>query len=349
MFSFLKSFFKKDTLESEYLPKEQGRDLPQTIISVNALIEIDPIYQRPLSSDLLPGDVILINWLENKSSTREYPNYYESTYGINAFERAQKLIREGYVRIATPKESLSSLRGVDLAKILEHYGLKKTGKKRELIDRLGESLTIQEIEKHIKERSYIITEKGKSVLDKYYYILFAHRHRAKLYSVSEAILFMDGKKERLSNLGIGSSILKSRLRVVLGRGDYGLARNCFLSLAMINEMHKQNNLAVSYYLYMYIFDVSGWANGANYHENYIMEESATIAPRLIGDKINMNNLNLYFDDAWKEIESIFPQHYLGKEKAYECLVAGFNKDTETIRRLLNLDNRKKRDFSSYNF
>jgi len=99
---------------------------------------------------------------------------------------------------------------------------------------------------------------------------------------------------------------------------------------------------------MYIFDVSGWGNGGDYHENNVFDEySATIAPRLIGKKIDSVRLEGYFNKAWSMTEQFFPRHYLGKEKSFECLVAGFEGDSATIRRLLNLDNRKKRDFRNY--
>lgn len=91
-------------------------------------------------------------------------------------------------------------------------------------------------------------------------------------------------------------------------------------------------------------------NNADYHENNIFDEHcATIAPRLIGRKVSADRLRHFFDEAWGRIGGALPKHYLGKELSYDCLVAGFEKDTVTIRRLLNLDNRKERDFSSYNF
>lgn len=169
MFSFFKKFLQKDTSKSQHIPKEKSLSDYNITMSIYTPLEIDSIYQKTMECGLLPGEIVLLGWLENKSATREYPRYYSSTYDIDAFKKTQKLIEEGYIRGASPKEGLLLLCSIDLSKILERNGIKKTGKKQDLIDRICNSLTLEEIEECIESKVYVVTDKGKSTLEKHYY------------------------------------------------------------------------------------------------------------------------------------------------------------------------------------
>lgn len=259
-------------------------------------------------------------------------------------------MKNGLIRYSTPKESLASLKLESLKDILEFKGLPKTGRKADLIARIEKELLDGDLSRFINNKSYTLTDKGGVLLEEYYYIPYAHKNRMEVLSVAEMLEYTREEREKLVGVDIGTEILLKRLRLAIENKDFRIARGCFLSLAKINNTNKAMDSCVNAYLCMFICDVSGWANNGDYHENNIIDEHCgTIAPRLIGKKVDMSDLRAYFDSAWLKIGSAFPKHYLGKEKAYECLVAGFNKDTATIRKLLNLDNRKERDYSGYKF
>ena len=80
---------------------------------------------NPLEEDLLPGEIILLEWSNHKSEHASIPAYFEYDYGLNAAIDRQKLIRLGYLTVASPSESLESLRVPELKDILR----KAIGKK----------------------------------------------------------------------------------------------------------------------------------------------------------------------------------------------------------------------------
>jgi hypothetical protein len=76
-----------------------------------------------------------------------------------------------------------------LKEILKSKGLKVSGKKADLIERIGESSTQEEVGTYIDSRMLEVTNRGKEVLAEYYYIVPAHRNDSKdgVYNVANAI------------------------------------------------------------------------------------------------------------------------------------------------------------------
>lgn len=313
--------------------------------------EVDPIYLDPLDCGLLPGEVVLLDWLDGKAEDRGFPDYFALLYGLNPEESVSKLSSRGLIRHSTPSEGLRSLKVEELKGILGAYGLSKSGKKDELIERIADSIPERDFSQHINSASYTLTEGGKVLLEELYYIPYAHKNRAELSSVAEVLRYLENRVSNIAGVDLGTEILLKRMQEAISTKNYFLLRNCFLNMGKINSSYEDHKSAITAYLCMFICEVSGWGNNGDYHENNIFSERSAIdaSNSLKRSKIDMDHLRDEFDNAWASIESVFPKHYLGKEKTYECLVAGFNKDIKTIRRLLNLDNRKERDYSSYKF
>ena len=312
--------------------------------------EVDPVYLKPLKCGLLPGDVVLLDWMKGKSINKSLPDYFALLYGLDPDFSVRNLIAKGYIKLSSPFEALSALKVAEIKDILKCEGLPVTGKKHDLIERVVNSIPEPEVARHISEDAYSLTNSGSMLLEEYHYIPFAHKNRMGILSVAEMLEYTEEERERIAGADIGTEILLKRLKVAIESKDFFIARGCFLNLAKINNSNKDIDSCVIAYLCMFICDVSGWANNGDYHENNIFDEHcATVASRLIGKKVSADNLRSFFDKAWSQIGGAFPMHYLGKELTYECLIAGFEKDTATIRRLLNLDNRKERDYSSYKF
>lgn len=313
--------------------------------------EVDPIYSVPLGCGLLPGEVVLLDWLDGKVKGRDFPDYFALLYGLNPEKSADKLSSKGLIRHSTPSEGLRSLKVGELKSILSVYGLSKSGKKGELIERIADSVPEGDFSQYINNISYALTESGKRLLEEFYYIPYAHKNRAELNSVAEVLRYLENRAGNIAGVDLGTEILLKRMQEAISAKNYFLLRNCFLSMGKINNSYEDYKSAITAYLCMFICEVSGWGNNGDYHENNIFNERSAIdaSNSLKRSKIDMTRLRGEFDNAWASIESVFPKHYLGKEKTYECLIAGFNKDTKTIRRLLNLDNRKERGCSSYRF
>ena len=112
---------------------------------VDSKIRNDLVKEK-LSNGLYPGEVILIDWMSGKSKNTRFPKWFYETYDINAEESLNKLVKEGYLSEGTPFDSLASLKVSELKELLKTKQLKVSGKKAELISRIKENYTEEEVE-----------------------------------------------------------------------------------------------------------------------------------------------------------------------------------------------------------
>lgn len=82
----------------------------------------------------------------------------------NYKEIIKRLLKDNYLRISDTKESIAYLTIPDLKEILRIKKLKLTGRKSELLDRIFENFSDNELETYVKDRRYILTELGAEEL-----------------------------------------------------------------------------------------------------------------------------------------------------------------------------------------
>lgn len=133
----------------------------------------------PLEEGLLPGEVILLDWANHKSETASIPAYFKYEYGLNAAKDRHNLIRLGYLTVASPSESLKSLRVPELKDILRENNQKVSGKKPDLIQRITDNIGESSYSTSFVNRSLICTPTGNSLLEKYSYLVWAHKNNSK--------------------------------------------------------------------------------------------------------------------------------------------------------------------------
>lgn len=113
-----------------------------------------------------------------------------------------ELFTDGYIRHTDSKETLSSYTVKDLKIVADSIGIKKTGKKAELIQRVCESISITELEE-ILENNYlfIISEKGKHYLSTQDDLVMLRSHITSGVSLPEFIdnRFVKGIKRNFYN------------------------------------------------------------------------------------------------------------------------------------------------------
>lgn len=105
-----------------------------------------------------------------------YPAFWWFEYGIrNVGAKLQSLEERGFIRMSTPIESVSSLTTPQIKEILKVHNLPLSGKKDDLVQRIKENLTDNDVSDYISERKYALTDLGKNELSENEYVPIMHK------------------------------------------------------------------------------------------------------------------------------------------------------------------------------
>lgn len=105
----------------------------------------------------------ILSYSDNNLVGYKLPDYMLSELS-NYKEIISKLLNENYLRISDTKESIAYLTIPDLKEILRVKKLKLSGRKSELLDRIFENFSNDELKGYVKDRRYILTELGTEEL-----------------------------------------------------------------------------------------------------------------------------------------------------------------------------------------
>ncbi|MBQ9467499.1 MAG: SAP domain-containing protein [Clostridia bacterium] len=157
--------------------------------TVTVQFETNPVHKEETPIKKVSAsvqDLVLLSLAEDyKVGETKYPEYFRSRFGIGfPNERFQKLEKIGLLRQSTSIEALPHLKATELKAIASKFGIKTSGKKEELCSRIAENVSEEAINGDISERYWIVTEKGKALLEENKYIsFFMEKHSYSLENV----------------------------------------------------------------------------------------------------------------------------------------------------------------------
>ena len=119
-------------------------------------------------------DLVLLSIAEDyRVGETKYPDFFRSRFGIGfPNEVFKELEKNGMIRPSSPKESLPHMKASELKAIATKIGVKTSGKKEEICARIAENASEETLSVDVPERYWIVTEKGKSLLEANKHIAF---------------------------------------------------------------------------------------------------------------------------------------------------------------------------------
>lgn len=225
----------------------------------NETPDIPKAYSKIFDNGLTIGEIILLDWSDSKKEKALHPEYFSYTYGINWHESLKKLKEMKYLRYATPVEKLPSLKVTELKDILSKAGLKKTGKKADLIERIKTEIDPNEYANDLNFKSFMVTDSGKKILKEFDFIIWSHRksfgsNSLQPYNLIKYIGSSFSKEDA------SISILESDFNNNLKHQNYGLAENNLLDQIKIKEMIGEKKTTLNLSLMRSILSMSGLNN-----------------------------------------------------------------------------------------
>lgn len=99
-------------------------------------------------------------------------SHYKNRYNTRLAKIKKYVREEGYVVDGTPLTAAKGAKVADLKKVLKKHDLMVSGTKDELIQRLGENLSEEELKKAFPKKTLEVTDKGLEFIEKNNYVLY---------------------------------------------------------------------------------------------------------------------------------------------------------------------------------
>ena len=133
--------------------------------------DLEALYNKSVSEKYSPNfKFAYVIFLE--SYGKRFLKSTEREYKITETDLNSQAIKDGFVSISSPLIAARKSTVADLKEILRQHNLKVSGKKDDLIKRLGDNLTVEELEEIFPEKSYELSDMGRQFIDENDYILF---------------------------------------------------------------------------------------------------------------------------------------------------------------------------------
>ena len=209
--------------------------------------------------------IILLLWSAKDPHTKAdtlkdnfFPSYLKYDYEINDPQEVYSfLLNQGLLSRASVLKVIPSLSVVRLKEILTKYGLSKKGTKEDLIDRIFEGVTEDQLASEITEQYYSLSEIGRELLDENFPLIALHQNPTWDTSYEKYMEERNLLSEDFSFRDVMWSIFNKRIETCMKRYDWWGMRFTYFNLGDIALRFDHDEMvAVSFWLTSFMFDMN---------------------------------------------------------------------------------------------
>lgn len=132
----------------------------------------------PTCDGLYPHEILVLSYANHfYKNGNSFQGFWWERYGISDVnEILNSLEDRGFICEGTALDAARIENIARIKEILKEYGLKSTGKKEELLERLKDNIDSSELDKKFPKKPYALSETTCSLLKKYEWIYYIHSH-----------------------------------------------------------------------------------------------------------------------------------------------------------------------------
>ena len=324
---------------------------PEDVIPVEKRIK-DAI---PSSQGLYPHEILALDYAHSYyMEGNHYQRFWWYEYGVkNVDFLLSSLMERGFLQVGGLKSAIENETGTVLKEELKKHGLKVSGKKIELVNRLLSEITEDELNSRFTKRTYQLTELGKNALEEEAYVPYIHRHPLEgldIWSLNRLVHNQPFMPFRDKIWGY----LNQRSMEHISARNYGLYRNCRYNMSVFLQEEKRYREALTMLSEVIFYDLSGLDNNFNleylniYAKSYFpyKDSIATTAPGILKAilkcqeelGISEDELKAELLDTMKELN--VPFHLFTPEECVEIVFLEINEDAEELTKVYEKSKRR---------
>ena len=273
----------------------------------SAAEEVIPAEKRIKSAiaskhGLYPHEVLVLDYAGSYyTEGNSFQGFWWYRYGVRNVDNClRSLLDRGFLQVGDLQSAIEKETAAVLKDELKNHGLKVSGKKDELVQRLLIEIPHEELNSRFTKRTYQLTELGKQALEEESYVPYIHRHTLEdmdIWSLNKIIHEPPYMPYRDKIWGY----LNKRSMEHFAAGNFGLYRNCRHHMSNFLMEEKKIIDALGMLSEVVFYDLSGLGN--NYDPQYLhifaehffpyKDSTVTMAPGITSAVMNcQKELNL---------------------------------------------------------
>ena len=241
-------------------------------INIPALEKACPLEPQPLN----PSETLFLHYMDGYREGNNIAGYWTHDYHIDYQSTLEKFFSYGYMCFDDISLQLSKYKIADYKEFLSAKGMKATGKKQELIDRILENFEAGEIDEAFPRKILKVTDAGKAAIDSNDYVLYFNKNVSSFsipLPLAEAAYIED---PQLDKYAMALKMLVDRADYNLKNRDYGLYRNDLLAQAIVYHDAGDLNTELELLFQVCFIDYYGYDNGGTQSKSDAMFAPAVL-------------------------------------------------------------------------
>jgi len=297
---------------------------------------------------LYPHEVLVLDYARSYyTEGNSFQGFWWYRYGVRDVGKClRSLLERGFLQIGDLQSAIALENATVLKEELKKHGLKVSGKKDELVQRLISEVSHQELNSRFAKRTYQLTELGKQALEEESYVPYIHRHTLEdldIWSLNRVINeppYMPYRDK------IWGYLNKCSIEHFAAR-DFGLYRNCRHHMSTFLMEEKKIKDAIGMLSEVVFYDLSGLGNGYDpqfldiYAQNFFpyKDSIVTMAPGITSAIVHcQKELNLSDEelkatmlDRMNRLSA--PLHLFTPEECVDIILMESREDTEALTKI----------------
>lgn len=290
------------------------------VLKVSAAPTEAPTEEKPAQDENIAfkyAYVLYLNLVNKYPGMKIANNKYLKKYGVKVSQLKKQATEDAYLEEGNPLAVAKKRTVKDLKAILKEHDLLQTGKKDDLIKRLGESLTEEELKKEFPGKLVSVNEKGVKFIEENKYVFYYDKNTLlnEIISVEEYESIFKGVED-LSD----ANVLKEVESYLLQREDFLVSKGYFkeyiiglyLLSTVYNDLRDGNKLLDSHFK-IFIVNINVPGHG------FIDELNAANLINLLNAlRLGADELKNVFNKAYDDVK--LPGLIISKEESFAYLL-----------------------------
>ena len=240
---------------------------------------------------LFPHEILVLDYANTfYTSGNTFQGFWWYGYGVRDVQYVlSSLMGRGFLTIGGLKSALNKQTVAALKGAMKLFDIKTTGKKADLVQRLLDEVSEEELSKQFPKRTYALTSTGQSALQESEYVPYIHRHNIEELDIWSMNLLVNSEPR----MGYRDKIwryLNEKSAKHFACRDYGLYRCSRLTMALFLDEEGKYKDEMALLAEVVCVDLNCPINGYNseyidsYAEYFFPYKNSTliVPPGIIG-------------------------------------------------------------------